>query len=166
MLPTFALFPTSIRWIHLLAAITWVGGTIFVAVVLTPLLRRELPRQERMKLVSMVGRRFNTVGWIALSVLLTTGLYNSWLRLRVFEGLYTSTYGYILLAKLILVAIVVALTWHHSYRLAPKLEQMAAAETEPGEEALRVQGRLIRVSAVHLLLNIAIVFLAAWLSFY
>jgi copper resistance protein D len=67
-----------IRWLHVLAAIAWIGGMLFIALVLVPVTRRLEDPTVRTRLVQDTGRRFRTVGWIALSVLVVTGLLNLW----------------------------------------------------------------------------------------
>jgi uncharacterized membrane protein len=71
---------TAIRALHVLAAITWVGGMLFVALVLVPGVRRLGDEVPRARLMHVVGVRFRTVGWIALGVLIATGLGNLWYR--------------------------------------------------------------------------------------
>lgn len=67
------------RALHTVAAITWIGGMLFVALVLVPVARR-LPGETRARLVHETGVRFRTVGWVALGVLLASGLVNLWYR--------------------------------------------------------------------------------------
>lgn len=67
------------RWLHVLAAITWIGGMLFIALVLVPVTRRLDDAELRARLVHAVGLRFRAVGWIALGVLVATGLVNLWL---------------------------------------------------------------------------------------
>lgn len=69
----------ALRYIHVLAVATWLGGMLFVALVLVPVVRR-LDPSLRTRLVSDLGRRFRTVGWIAIAVLVVTGLGNLWIR--------------------------------------------------------------------------------------
>jgi copper resistance protein D len=68
------------RWLHVVAAITWIGGMLFIALVLVPVTRRLDDPALRARLVQAIGMRFRTVGWIALGVLLATGLVNLWLQ--------------------------------------------------------------------------------------
>lgn len=63
-----------LRWIHLLAAVTWLGGMLFIAIVLVPVTRSVQDPQLRVDLISQTGKRFRTVGWIALALLVTTGV--------------------------------------------------------------------------------------------
>jgi uncharacterized membrane protein len=69
-----------VRWLHVLAAITWIGGMLFIALVLVPITRRLEDPALRTRLVHDIGLRFRTVGWIALGVLLATGLGNLWMH--------------------------------------------------------------------------------------
>ncbi len=69
-----------IRWLHVLAAITWIGGMLFIALVLVPVTRELADATLRTRLVHALGLRFRTVGWIALGVLVATGLVNLWLQ--------------------------------------------------------------------------------------
>jgi putative copper resistance protein D len=58
----------------------WIGGMLFIALVLVPVTRRLDDPALRARLVQQTGRRFRTVGWIALGVLIVTGLVNLWLH--------------------------------------------------------------------------------------
>jgi putative copper resistance protein D len=116
MLPVMSLV---LRWLHLVAAITWIGGMLFVALVLVPIVRREEPAL-RTRLFHAVGVRFRTIGWIALSVLVATGLGNLWLhpyflRLPRFHW------------KLGLVALALALAVVHDFVLGPRAGRPGAA---------------------------------------
>ena len=64
----------------MLAAITWIGGMLFIALVLVPATRRLDDPALRARLVQDVGRRFRTVGWVALGALVVTGLLNLWIH--------------------------------------------------------------------------------------
>jgi putative copper resistance protein D len=70
----------AVRWLHLLATITWIGGMVFIALVLVPVARGLADPTLRSRLVQDAGRRVRGVGWIALGVLVATGLVNLWLR--------------------------------------------------------------------------------------
>lgn len=68
-----------VRWVHVLSAVTWIGGMLFVALVLVPVARRFDDPPLRARLIHETGVRFRTVGWIALGLLVATGLANLWL---------------------------------------------------------------------------------------
>jgi uncharacterized membrane protein len=70
----------AVRFLHVLAAITWIGGMLFIALVLVPVTRGLEDAALRRRLVQAAGRRFRVVGWVALAVLVATGLVNLALR--------------------------------------------------------------------------------------
>ncbi|MBI4635778.1 MAG: DUF4149 domain-containing protein [Candidatus Rokubacteria bacterium] len=76
----------SLRFVHVLAAITWIGGMLFVALVLVPVTRRLEDAALRARLVHAIGVRFRAVGWIALGLLVVTGLANLWYRPYLLEA--------------------------------------------------------------------------------
>jgi uncharacterized membrane protein len=69
-----------VRWLHVVAAITWIGGMLFIALVLVPSARRLEDPRLRVRLVQDTGRRFRAIGWIAIGVLVLTGLLNLWMH--------------------------------------------------------------------------------------
>ena len=71
-----------ITWIHLVSATIWVGGSLFIGIVFSPLLKTMTNSvQERMQIMIRVGKRFNKIAVPALIILIATGMYNSHLIL-------------------------------------------------------------------------------------
>lgn len=105
--------PLLVRWLHVLAAMTWVGGMLFVALVLVPVTRRLEDPALRTHLIQALGRRFRTVGWIALGLLAATGLLNLWFRP---ELLATPRFHW----KLGLVILALILAAFHDFVLGPR----------------------------------------------
>src|SRR5687767_7778159 len=60
-------------WLHLVAAVSWIGGMIFLSVVLVPVLKREPFASQKSALFLTAARRFRVVVWTAIAVLLFTG---------------------------------------------------------------------------------------------
>ena len=105
--------PLFIRWIHVLAAITWVGGMLFIALVLVPTARALDDAPVRTRVIRDSGRRFRVVAWMALAILVLTGLSNLWfepflLRSPRFHG------------KLGLVGLALILSAFHDFVLGPR----------------------------------------------
>jgi uncharacterized membrane protein len=69
-----------VLWLHVVAAITWIGGMLFIALILVPIARRLEDQTLRARLVRETGLRFRTLAWIALGVLVVTGLLNLWMH--------------------------------------------------------------------------------------
>lgn len=151
-----------VRWLHLLAAIVWIGGMLFLALVLMPALRDLEDPKLRSQLVSLVGRRFRTVGWIAIGVLITTGILNV-MRLGVSPlALLDTRFGTILGLKLALVSVMIVLSGVHDFILGPKLTSSNPMPGGTGSEGLR--RTVVTLARVNLLVGITIVLLGLMLS--
>jgi putative copper resistance protein D len=104
-------------WFHMIAAISWIGGTIFLSVVLMPVLKREPFVSQRAMLFRTIARRFRVVIWGAIAILLLTGpplLYQ-----RGIPIMNPSEWPMILGVKLGLVAILLLLTLTHDLIIGP-----------------------------------------------
>ena len=111
-------------WIHITAAMFWVGGMLFFSMVLVPSLSR-LPIGQRRELMSQIGQRFRKTGWISLGVLLVTGLLQLYrLGIPAFMG------GW-LWAKLAMVVLMVSLTLLHDLVLGPRSIEISRANPAP-----------------------------------
>ena len=102
-----------LRWLHVLATITWIGGMLFIALVVVPVTRRLDDAAWRTRLVQEIGTRFRTVGWIALALLVVTGLGNLWLRPYL---LWVPRFHW----KLGLVVLALVLSVCHDFILGPR----------------------------------------------
>lgn len=105
--------------LHVLAAITWLGGILFLALVGVPALRRVEPPSLRAAMFEAIGMRFRVVGWGAVSVLLVTGVWllrvRGWLSPAVLRApeFWRSGVGTALAWKLGLVTMMVVLSLAH-----------------------------------------------------
>ncbi len=157
-----------IRWVHLISAITWIGGQLFILIVLLPILKNALPRNERALLFAQVGRRYALVSWVALVLLVVTGILNGERRGIDWTRLPQSSYGRILLVKLIFVAIVIALTLVHALYFGRRITSIAERVKEIGgnDQSIAAERKRLQIvsgvlSGINLLLNLVIVLLAA-----
>jgi putative copper export protein len=91
-------------WLHLVAASIWVGGSIFIGVILSPMLNMITRTvEERIIVLIKIGRRFSYIAIPSFGVLVLTGIYNSKAFLFDPSTLYQTNYGVILLVKISLV---------------------------------------------------------------
>jgi uncharacterized membrane protein len=104
-------------WLHILAAMTWVGGMVTFVVAVMPYVRRQ-DEAARAAFLHWFGRRFRTVSWICFSILAATGAFNLSMRgVRIGDFVRpewaATTFGQLVLVKLALVAVAAGLSALH-----------------------------------------------------
>lgn len=92
-----------IRWFHLLAAATWIGGSITVA-ALVPVLRKSGATTDQ---VRAAARRFGVVAWTAIGLSVVTGI------IQLIRLDYPTRGNTALTLKLLLVGLAVSVAWLH-----------------------------------------------------
>jgi copper transport protein len=106
---------------HVLAASTWAGGVVAMVAVVMPAARTLDP----LELGRVVGR-FSTMALVAVAVLVSTGLVQSFARLVLLQDLWETPYGLALLAKIVLLALTMALGALNLLVWGPRLRARAA----------------------------------------
>ena len=149
--------------LHVLAAVTWVGGMIFLSLVLAPLVRSRKAAPEFMALFRSAALRFRPVVWTAIGILLITGpLLLSQRGLSVTDP---ASWPGIVTVKLALVGLLLFLTLLHDLLLGPRVSRVSAipeSQRTSGEQMVFKTARwLPRVS---LLLALGVVIAAAVLA--
>ena len=66
--------PALMKFLHLAAAIVWLGGIAFMLFSLRPAAAELLAPPQRLPLIAQVLQRFFTGVWLAVAMLLITGL--------------------------------------------------------------------------------------------
>ena len=130
--------------IHVFAAMFWLGGMFFLGVIGAPVLRGVEPPSLRQKLFNELGRRFRTAGWIAIVVLLVTGVLNlhfrGWLRWDGVLGsgaFWSSETGHFLAMKLVTVTGIVVIAGVHDFILGPAAFRLEPGSVEAQQSRLR-----------------------------
>jgi copper transport protein len=99
-------------WVHLSAAMLWIGGLVQLGLVVWPL-APELRRS------AFLG--FSRLATVLIGTLLLAGVYLSVLRLPHLRDLWQTGYGHVLLVKLSLVALALAWGAAHKFLAAPRV---------------------------------------------
>ena len=115
-------------WLHVLAAVSWIGGSIFLSVVLVPVLRREPFASQKTALIRTTALRFRPVVWGAIAILLLTG--PMLLHQRGISMMNPSEWPTILSIKLGLVAILLLFTVTHDLVLGPRVGRILQIPAE------------------------------------
>jgi putative copper resistance protein D len=165
-------FHISIVLIHVLAAIIWLGGMFFIALVAVPILRKIEPPAKRSEILSVTAKRFRVLSWIAISVLLVTGVINAINRgvtidLISMGGLLSSHFGKVLTVKVILVLIMVVLSAIHDFILGPQLTKLISSSLHNPDslQSLKIRRRYVSwLARTNVMLGILVVACAVMLS--
>ncbi|HBR51104.1 MAG TPA: hypothetical protein DEA71_13575 [Nitrospira sp.] len=149
--------------LHILAAVSWVGGMIFLSLVLAPLVRSRKAVPEFMALFRSAALRFRPIVWVAMAILVMTG--PMLLSLRGVAVASPSSWPGIVVVKLTLVALLLFLTLLHDLVLGPQVSRVSAipeSQRTAGEQVVFKTARwLPRLS---LLIALAVVMTAAMLA--
>ena len=160
-----ALEQAILTWIHLMAAAIWLGGSLFIGIVFSPLLKTMTDSlEERMKIMIRVGKRFNKIAVPALIILMITGLYSSHVLLSKPELLVSTSYGMFLIIKIILVIALVITYVIHVRIIRKDVEEKIMSNQMSTSQIQKLRKKIIILGEVTVFLSIAILFLASLLD--
>ena len=106
--------------LHLCAAGGWIGGLVSLAIFLT--------RVDLLSALSnkVILERFSALSLCCVSILVASGICNSWLLVGSVHGLVTTTYGWLLLFKLALFGILMSFGARNRFLVKTKLRDFPA----------------------------------------
>ena len=152
-----------VTWIHLLAAMTFIGGWMFVQLVVRPSLtegKAKSPSMESLEIVRKVGQRFKMVGWVSLMALIFTGA--SQLLDESGSARIETSWGLIMMLKLFVFAIVGGLIFVHDLIIDPYGASVNGKKQET--QLLMFSGKVVWMQRTILGLSLAVLFIAAYLT--
>lgn len=160
-----ALEQAILTWIHLVAAAIWVGGSLFIGIVFSPLLKTMTNSiEERMQIMIRVGRRFNKIAVPSLFILMITGLYNSHMLLSKPDLLVATSYGTFLIVKIILVIILIITYAIHVRVIRKDVEEKIMSNQMPEVQLQKLRKKIIILGEITVVLSVVILFFAALLD--
>lgn len=145
-------------FVHIVSASFWIGGMLFLPLVLLPSIRKH---PDRILLLHKTGIKFRFYGWIALITLFITGGLNMHFRGLPFtwEFFTDSNFGELLYIKLMIFIVMLLIVGIHDFFIGEKaIEQMQDTENGKLKLIARWSGR------INLLLALAVAFLGIALS--
>jgi len=153
--------------VHVLAAMFWLGGMLFLGLVGAPVLRAVESPAVRQALFATLGLRFRRLGWIAIGILVVTGVANLHYRgLLRWEGVlgdavfWRTPLGHALGAKLVAVTLMLVASAIHDFALGP-----AAGRASPGSPAaVRLRRRAALLARANALIAVVLVVAAVRLA--
>ena len=160
-----ALEQAILTWIHLVSAAIWVGGSLFIGIVFSPLLKTMTQSvEERMQIMIRVGRRFNKIAVPSLIILMATGLYSSHALLGKPDLLVATSYGTFLIIKIILVIGLVITYAVHVRVIRKDVEDKIMSKELSDSEIQKLRKKIIILGEITVVLSIAILFFASLLD--
>ena len=136
---------------------------MFLSLVVVPVLKQQGVTEHRGLLFAPLARRFRTIAWISMAVLLSTGPF-----LAVFRGIHLSeplNWPLALQVKLALVLILMVLSAVHDLLVGPRVSRITR---KPSPERTKAEVRLTRWSPLlarsTLLVAVALVYVAVALA--
>ena len=154
-----------LTWIHLVAAAIWVGGSLFIGIVFSPILKTMAASvEERIQIMIRVGKRFNKIAVPSLIILMGTGLYNSHLLLSKPDLLLATSYGTFLTIKVILVISLIITYAVHVRVIRKDVEEQVMSKQMPIQQIQKLRKKIIILGEITVVLSVAILFFAALLD--
>ena len=154
-----------ITWIHLIAAAIWVGGSLFIGLVFSPLLKTMTSSvEERMQIMIRVGKRFNKIAVPSLIILMLTGLYTSNALIGNPDLLVSTSYGKFLIVKIILVIALIITYAVHVRVIRKDVEEKIMSNKMSEPEIQKLRKKIIILGEITVVLSVAILFFASLLD--
>ena len=165
-------------FIHLASAIIWIGGSLFLAMVLIPVLRRFAPAPGQLPanpplppdMLGTIARRFRWISWTCIILLVATGLYILPTRYGIGFSEFFSLGGHFvatLQVKVVLVAVVIWLSVIHDFVIGPLvsrlIDEMHSGGTTPGYLPL-LRKCVVWIARVNVILMVLIVVIAVTMT--
>jgi copper resistance protein D len=116
--------------LHLFAAGVWLGGLVVFALFLG--WTRRLPHAWAPAVIKSATRRFSLVGLISVVILVATGFLNAWSLVGAVPPLLGTTYGKLLLIKLMLLLPLIGIAAINLLKLKPRILALAVEHVLSG----------------------------------
>jgi uncharacterized membrane protein len=154
-------------WLHIVAAVVWVGGAIFLVIVLIPAIRRREFGGVASALIRFAALRFRWVGWVCFCVFVFTGIVNLSARgigLRELQdaAFWQGSFGLTLAIKLMLVVVILLISAFHDFFLGPRAASAWVADAGSAQ-TVRLRRQAARLGRVNLLLALMAILLGIML---
>ena len=130
-------------WLHIVCATFWIGGMLFLPLVLLPAIKNH---PERIKFLMATGLKFRFYGYIFLTGSLITGILNIYFRGINFSWEFFTKrhYGRLVSLKIILFVSMLFISMMHDILIGKKaIEQMKTGNTRGFKIIARWTGRIL-----------------------
>ncbi len=150
-----------IRFLHELATVIWIGGMIFQAIALTPVLKK-MSSDIQMKVRNGVVKNFGKAGVVCIIVIAITGIILSVGKIN--SGIsILSSYGAVLIIKHTITAILIVLSMVNAFAIMPRVQKLSAQGDM--NRAQKTKKQMMAISIINPVLGVIIIFLSVLLAY-
>ncbi len=149
--------------VHVFSAVIWIGGAIFLALVMVPVARGMEPPAVGMLFLRRAAIRFRGIAWVLLAALVVSGaaaLDGRGIGFDRFteDGFWSTDIGTALLIKFVLVGVLLVISGFHDFVLGPRvaeLMQQVKRGEPPPPSTVAARKRLVTLARFNLLVAIS-----------
>lgn len=147
-----------IVYVHIIGAIGWVGGILFLGLVAAPAARK-LDDENRVNIINEIGNRFRTIGYTLLGILAVTGIVQSAFHgatvANVLNGhFFQTSFGRTLGMKLMFIVLMVGVSVAHDFFVGPAAVRLGQAGHDTAR-LRKIASWLARITALLALIVVA-----------
>jgi copper resistance protein D len=151
------------NFLHLLATVSWIGGIVFMNVILFPS-QTVIDPGQRGKFLGTVVKKFLILVWVSVVVLLLTGLYKTPSSM-LFNP--ESRYGFWLTIKHATILLMIFFGLMVTFVIFPKLRKLTPKPGEqPSSEFIRAQKNMSLIARTNMILGIIVLFCVSMMQYY
>jgi copper transport protein len=132
-------FSLGVDMLHLVGNAAWVGGLLYIGIVIVPVLRRLSARQHARVLARGLPA-FSVLAVMSAIMLAATGPLNATVHMTSWQQFLTTPYGWVLAVKIECFLLMVVISAYHAFYLRPRLVRALTTSTVG---AVNVPGRTL-----------------------
>ncbi len=148
-----------VNWLHMVGGFTWLGGLIFVNIVLSPVVQPKGIPPEFIRIMGM--ERFRYYAWGSIGIIILSGIFNIVRGMAENSGDPNPLFVGALFTKLVIVAAMIVITMVNSVVLRKRLADAKPTPGGPSEEIKRMGARLVVFSRINLALGVLVLLMVA-----
>lgn len=145
-------------WVHLLAAVFWIGGIMFILLIALPVSKSKAQSGGK-EFMGEIAKRFGPLANWCIYILIATGIVMTWRMRPAFMDNVRSIWTWVFVSKMLPVSVMVAIHFFRGLVLGRMIDR-----TEPGTRKARLQKLSLNLVKVNLSLGLLVLLLSAVLS--
>ena len=145
-------------WVHLLAAVFWIGGIMFILFITLPVSTSKAQSGGK-EFMGEIAKRFGPLANWCIYILIATGAVMTWSMRSMFMENIRSIWTLVFVSKMLPVSVMVAIHFFRGLVLSRMIHR-----TESGTGKARLQKLSLNLVKVNLSLGLLVLLLSAALS--